>query len=166
MCLHVPELFRSRGHSGDSMDTPTLPPLCAHSLIYSDLSGFRGAPTRLHSHTVPASVSGCCQNGDGPPLSSCWALLLQIGLWWKGRLLVIQNTATEDPVSPCPSLSPHCLQRSPLRQPVFIKAKYLLPSPSPTPANRTWKIWAILGFPFFPYLCQCPSCRFPLFPVL
>lgn len=39
-------------------------------------------------------------------------------------------------------------------------------SPLPPLANRNRKIWAILGSPFFPYLCQCPSCRFPLFPLL
>lgn len=41
--------------------------LCARALIYSvHLSGFRGAPTGLHSNMLPRSASGHPQNGDDP----------------------------------------------------------------------------------------------------
>lgn len=88
------------------------------------------------------------------PLSSCWTFPFQIALWWKGRLLITRKHSNRRPIS-----LPLCEAASP--------QKSRVPSPhSHSPANRNWKIWAILGLPFFPYLCQCPSCRFPLFPLL
>ena len=62
--------------------------LCGQALISSvHLSGFRGIPTGLHSNTLPRSTSGLPQHEDNPP-SSCWTFLFQIGLQWKGGLLI------------------------------------------------------------------------------
>lgn len=69
-----------------SVQSPSL--LCRQALISSvHLSGFRGTPTGLHSNTLPRSTSGLPQHEDNP-LSLCWAFLFQIGLQWKGGLLI------------------------------------------------------------------------------
>lgn len=73
----------------------------------------------------------------------------------------LRNSSTEDLYSHAPHST---AQRNPVRQPVFKRTMYLLPSNNP--ANGTRKIWADLGLPLFPYLCQCSSRRLPFLPVL
>lgn len=36
------------------------------------------------------------------PLSSCWTFLFQIGLWWKGRLLIARKQSNRRLITPCP----------------------------------------------------------------
>lgn len=120
-----------------------------HSHFLLGISSFRGISTGLHSGMLPGSASGCPQE-DITPLSSCWAFLFQIGLWWKRRLLIIRKYSNRRPVLSLPFVLSHKETRVP--------SSY----PHP-PANRNWKIWAILRTPFFPSLCQCPSCRCTLF---
>lgn len=74
--------------------------VCAHLLTYSaHLLVHRDAPIGLRFNMFP--------EWGWSPLSSCWAFLFQIGLQWKGRLLIIQYTATEDLYIPCPSVPPY-----------------------------------------------------------
>lgn len=122
--VHVSELFRARVHVVTA---------CTHSPSYVyALSHLFCLSLALEVYPLVSTLTHCqdplwlSPEWGWPPLSSCWAFLFQIGLWWKGRLLISRNTATEDLYSPCPSSTTH---RNHVRQPVFIKAKYLLPTP-------------------------------------
>lgn len=89
--MHVSELLGSK---------VILVSVCAHLLTYSaHLFGHRGAPIGFHFNMSP--------EWGWSSLSSCWAFLFQIGLQWKGRLLIIQYPATEDLYLPCPSVPPY-----------------------------------------------------------
>lgn len=132
VCVRLPELFRSRRHSGDSVDTLTLSPMCAHSLIRSvDLSGFRGAPAGLYSDTSPASVSGCCQNADDPRCHHVGRFFSRLVCDGKEGFWLLENTAAEDPVSL--SLSAPTL---PSKKPLSLhKSKVTSPHPHPRPGQ-------------------------------
>lgn len=79
------------------------------------------------------------------------------GFWF------LENT-TEDLDSACPLVpSPTHTDREILGDCQSSESK--IPSPHSQPwANRNQKVWGISQLPCFPYVCQCPSCRFPLFP--
>lgn len=163
--MHIPELFRARGCCRYSVYTFTLPP-CACTFLFVWLISLALEVHPLVSTLIPCQDllrtiprMGMTSPFPSPPLSSCWAFFFQTGLWWKGKLLIIRRKQQQQTYT---LLAPHpTTQRNPARQPVLEKGKDLLPTPPP--ANRNWKIWAILGLPFFPHLCQYPSCRFPLF---
>lgn len=67
----------------------TLPLMCMHALMY--LPGFRGAPIGVHS----GPASGCPQSAVTPAVIML-DVSFRIGLWWKERFWLLENTATED----------------------------------------------------------------------
>lgn len=104
--VHVSELFRARGHCGHRVYTRSLSCICTLSLILF-ISGFRGAPTGLHSDTLPGSALGCPQNGDDPHCHHVGHFFSRLACDGKEGFWLLENTAAEDLYSPCPLVLPH-----------------------------------------------------------